>query len=121
MFMPDDLPLIRYGNRNVGGFIQNNALATQAAFESRTDGAIDKILFLVGYFFQKTLPAFDIDVTSGTSANASAVVVEVNIVVLRYLQDGHVQKIAGHRFGWDGFIFKLKSYSSHFIGMWSMG
>lgn len=117
--MPDDLPLIRNGDRHLGVFFQDDTLTAQPALQPRVDGAIDKIFFLVGNLLQEFLPFLDVHVAGGTGAHAAAVVVQMHVVVLRDFEDGHVQKIARRGFGRDGFIFKLKMYGSH-GGMWSM-
>ncbi len=60
MFVSDNSPLIWNGNRNTRVFFQNHALARQPAFDARINSAIDKILFLIGYFFQEFVAFFDV-------------------------------------------------------------
>jgi hypothetical protein len=114
MFVTDDIFLIGYGHGDDGIFVQDDALAAEAAFEARIDGAVNEILFFIGNFLQKLLSLFNIYVASGAGANAAAVVVEVHVEVFRDFEDRLVGKIAGHRFTRNRFIFKKKMNSSHY-------
>ena len=111
--MANNAPLIGNGDRYFGGFIQNNALATQAAFEPRIEGPVNKIFLFIRYSFNKIFPAFHIHVAGGAGANPAAVVVEVNIVFFRDFQDGHILKTSRHRLDWNAFIFKLELDGGH--------
>ena len=103
------------GNRDghFGRFIKDNTLTGQATFEARIERAINEILFFVGNFLNKILAALHIHVAGGASANAAAVVIEVNIVFFRDFQNGHILETSRHRLGRDFFIFKLELYRGH--------
>ena len=106
MLVSDDSALIGNGDGDIGVFIQNNALTGEATFQARIEGAINKILFFVGYFLQKILSFFDINVTSGAGANAAAIVVQVHIVFLGDLQNGHIGIFAHNGLGRYAFVLK---------------
>lgn len=61
MLVSDDLALVRYGHDNAGILIEDDALTSQTAFETRADRAINEIFFFVGNFFQVFIAGFDVD------------------------------------------------------------
>lgn len=113
MFVADDLPLIRNSYSDVRILVEDDALATQAAFEPGIDGAIDEILFFFRDFFQELFPFFDVHMTGRAGADAAAIVVQVHVVLFGQFQDGQVEEFALDGFGGDGFIFELKLDGSH--------
>ena len=113
MFVSDNSPLVRNRHRDLCGFVQDHTLTTQPAFQTRIDGAVDKIFFLVRYFFQKIFSFFHVQVAGGTRADAPAIVIEVHVEIFRQFQNGHVDKIAGHCFRRYIGIFELKCNCSH--------
>lgn len=106
MFVADNTALIGNRNRYFGGFIENDALTTQAAFKSRIVGTINKILLFVGNFFQELLAFFHINVAGGAGTNAAAIVIEVHVVFFRQFKNGQVGKVAADRFGRNVLIFE---------------
>ncbi len=106
MLVPNNPFLVGDGDRDNSIFVQNDTLATQSAFKARVDGAIDEIFFFVGDCFQKFIALLHIEVAGGTSANAPAIVVQVDIEGFGKFQNGLVFKIARNGLGGNGFIFK---------------
>ncbi len=117
MFVADNALLIGNGDSDIGVCNQENTLAGQSAFQSRVDGAINKIFFFIGNFLDEMFPFFHVDMAGGAGAYAATVVIEVDIVFFREFQHRHIQKIARHRFGGDTRIFKLISNCSHKVGL----
>lgn len=111
--MPDDAPLVWYGDGYLRLVVQYNALAAQPALEAGADGAINKVFFLVRNFLQIRLPLFHIHMAGGTGAHPATIVVEVDIKLLGQFEDGHIFKIALHRYRGNARIFKLKVDNSH--------
>ena len=111
--MANNAPLIGHGDRYFGGFIQDNALAAQAAFEAWVERPVNEILFLVGYFLDVFFPLLYVHVAGGAGADAATVVVEVNVVFFGDFEDGHILKTARHGLDRDIFIFKLELNGSH--------
>lgn len=106
MLVADNSALIRDGDGDFSLVVEYDALTTQAAFESRIDRAIDKILFLVGDFLQEFIAAFHIQMTGGAGAYTAAVVVEVNVELLGQFENRQVLEITADGFGRDRSIFK---------------
>lgn len=106
MLVADNSALIGDGDGDFSLVVEYDALATQAAFESRIDGAIDKIFFLVGDVLQEFIAAFHIQMTGGAGAYTAAIVVEVNIELLGQFENRQVLEITAHGFGRDRSIFK---------------
>ncbi len=90
VFMADNSTLIRDGDGDISGLVQYDALTCKAAFESRIERAVDKILLFIRNPFQKIIPLIDINVTSGTRANPTTIMVEVNIVILCNFKDRQI-------------------------------
>jgi hypothetical protein len=88
MFVSDDARLVGYLYFDNGVVFEDDTLAAQAGFEPGVDGAVDEIFFFFGNFLQEIFPFFNIDVAGAAGADASAVVVEVDVVVFGYFQDG---------------------------------
>lgn len=115
MFMSNDPSLVGDGNGDLGVVVEDDALAAQAAFEPWIDGAVNEVFLFVRYFFQELVAFFHIDVAGGAGAYPAAIVIEMNIVILRQFEDGFVLKIARNGLGRYARIFKKEFYSSHFI------
>jgi hypothetical protein len=113
MFVANDAALIGNGDGYIRSFFEDDALTSKTAFNARIDGAIDEIFFFIRYFLQELLPFFHINVTSGTSANTAAVMVEVHVVVFRNFEQGLIQKIARYSFSRNAAVFKFKAYGCH--------
>lgn len=47
MFVSDDSALVGDGDGDFGGIVEDNTLATKAAFKARVDGTVNEILFFV--------------------------------------------------------------------------
>jgi hypothetical protein len=47
MFVADDSALVWDGDCNLSLVVQNDTLTAETAFQSRVDGAIDKVFFFV--------------------------------------------------------------------------
>lgn len=116
MFVPDDPFLIGNRHGDLCIVVEDDALAAQPAFQARIDRAIDEVFFLIRYPFEEFFSFFYIQVAGGTSANASAIVIQVNIVLFGDFENGQVFEIAADRSGRNARIFKKKCYSSHKIG-----
>ncbi len=116
MFVPDDARLVWNSYHDIRILVEDNALAGQSALDARIDGAVDKVLLLVGDFLQMGLAFFHINMTGGASAYTATVVVEVDIGLLGDFEDRGVQKFTRHLLGGDIGIFKLKSNCSHKTG-----
>lgn len=113
MFVADNSALIGNGDGYFSAVIENDALATQAAFKPGIDGAINKVFFLVGNFFQILLALFHINVTGGAGAYAATVVVEVNVVFFGNFQNRNIYIIPPHgNWSYAG-IFKIKMNDCH--------
>lgn len=113
MLMPDDPALIRDRHRDFRVGIEDDALASEAAFEARVAGAVDKILFFFTDFFEKLVALFDVNMTSRTGADAAAVVVEVHVHKLGDLQNGEVGVDVFCRKRGEVFVLKLKVDACH--------
>lgn len=113
MFVSDNTGLIGNSHHDLGGFVQNHTLASQAAFQARVGGAVNEILFLIGKFFELVIAFFHINVTGGAGANAAAVVIQVYVSLFGDFQNRHVFEISRNRFGRNFLVFELKSYSCH--------
>ena len=115
MIVSDDSALVGYGYSDFGVVVENNTLTTKATFEARVDGTVNKVLFFVRYFFQKFIAFFHIYVARRACAHPTAVVIQVNVVVLGQLQNGLILEITLNGFGRNARVFKQKCYSSHFL------
>lgn len=115
MLMPDNLTLIGNSYSDFGLVVQDDALASQAAFQPGIDSAVDEIFFLIGNLFQEFFTAFNVHMAGGAGAYAAAIVIQMNVVLLRNFEYRHILVVAMHRYRWDGFIFKLKFYRSHLL------
>lgn len=113
VFMPDDLGLIRDFDLDDGIVFQDDTLAAKAGFEAGVDSSVHEVFFLVGNFFQVFITAEDVHMAGAACADAAAVVVEVDVVLLRHFQDGHVRRDVFNGHWRDAFIFKFEFYSSH--------
>ena len=113
VFMANNAALVGNGHFYFGTFVQNDALAGQAAFNARIKSPIDKILFFVGQSFQKIVALLHVNMAGGAGADAAAVMVQVDIVFLRDFQDGHVLETSRHRFGRGTLIFKKEFNGGH--------
>ncbi len=113
MLVTNDAALVGNGHHEVGVVIQDDTLTSQAAFQSRIDGAVNEVLLFFGDFFEKFSSFFHINVASRAGAHPAAIVVKVDVELFGYLQDRASFKIAGYRPFWNRFIFKQKAYSSH--------
>jgi dephospho-CoA kinase len=116
MFVTNDARLVWNGHHHIGSFVEDDALAGQAAFDARVNSAVDKVLFLVRDFFEVVFSPFHIDMTGGASAHTAAVVVKVDIGLFGNFEDGHVHEYTLHFFGGDIRIFKLKCNGCHKTG-----
>lgn len=90
MFVPDNSFLVWDSHGDFSGVFEDHTLAAESAFEPRVDGAVNEIFFFVGDFFEKLLPFFYIDMTGRTGANATAVMVQMYIMLLCKLENGHI-------------------------------
>lgn len=108
--MSDDAALVGYGDRDIGIWFEHDALASQAAFYARIDGAVNEIFLFVRNFFEVLLAFFHINMAGGAGANTSAVMVEVDVVFLCKFQNGLIYEVASYCFRSYGGIFKLKTY-----------
>lgn len=79
MFVSDDSALVRDGHDDFSVLVENDTLASEAAFEFGIDGSVNEIFFLVRDFFQKIVALLDINMASGAGAHAAAVVVEMHV------------------------------------------
>lgn len=111
--MADDLGLVGNGDLDLGIFVQHDALAGQAGFELRIPGAVNKILFLFRKFLQHLHALVHINMTGAAGADAAAIVIEVNVVVFRDLQDAESLGGLFHRNGLQPMVFKTKQDFCH--------
>ena len=81
--MSNNSTLVGDGHDDIGGFVKDDALASEAAFEARVVGAVNEIFLFVADFFEKLVAAFDVNMARRASANAAAVVVEMHAKLLR--------------------------------------
>lgn len=113
MFVSDDAPLVRDFNLNDRIIIEDDTLTGQAGLQFGVDGPVNEVLFLVRNLLKKFIPAFDIDVASTAGTYTTTIVVEVDVMFLRQLQNGQVSRRVGNGNGCDALIFKCKFYGSH--------
>ncbi len=74
------------GNSYLNIAINYNTLASQARVDLRADGAVNKVLFLVGYFLYVVHTLVYINVAGAAAAYPAAVVLQVNTVLQAYIQ-----------------------------------
>ena len=104
VFVANNTALVGDGNAYFGCFVQYNTLAGQATFEAWIEGAVNEIFFLVGYFLDKILPLFYINMAGRAGANTAAVVIQVNVAFFRDLQNRHILETSRHRL-WTGHFY----------------
>jgi hypothetical protein len=76
----------RNGDDEFDLLIRQHALASQARGETRANGAVDEVFFLVGNLGQFVHALIHVNVAGAAPAHAAAVVLELNAVV-----EGHVE------------------------------
>jgi hypothetical protein len=96
-------------NHQLQLLIGQHALAGQARVDTRADGAVDEVFFLVGNLGQVVHALVDVDVAGATAAHAAAVVLQLNAIIEGYIE---------HRLATRGdvrlgglAVLKLKNYS----------
>ena len=82
MFVPNNPTLIGNCDFNGGIILQNNALTAESRLQTWIDGAINEILFLVRDLLEVILTSININMTSAACTYTSAIMVEMDIVVL---------------------------------------
>lgn len=90
-----------------------DALAAQARVEARVAGAVYEIFFLVRYFWYKILTVFQVYMTGAAGAYHTAVVMQCDIVVQRYLQDTLVALYIFQCYRFQSFLLKFECNSVH--------
>lgn len=83
--MTNDTALVWYGNHEITFFIQL-ALAGEAAVVARVAGSVYVIFLPVAHFRQQVFALLNVHMAGTASANATAVVVELNIIVQRHFK-----------------------------------
>ena len=69
MFVADNVFLIRNFDVQDGVIVQDDGLATEAAFDAGVDGPVDEIFFLITDFFQRAFAVVHVDVAGAASAD----------------------------------------------------
>lgn len=77
--MPDDSTLIGDGHDDFSVLVENDALAGEAAFESRIDRSVNEIFLFVRNLFQKIVALLNVNMASRAGTHAAAVVVEMHV------------------------------------------
>lgn len=114
MFVANNSALVGDGYGDVGGSIEEDALAGEAAFDARIVGTVDEIFLFIRDFFEKPVASFDVNMAGRTGANAAAIMVQVDVMLLGHFEN---REVGLHVFDGDGsdiFVFKQKPDSSHF-------
>lgn len=84
--MPQKLLRGDKNNQILGGSL-HDALAAQARIDARVDGPVDEVFFFVADFGQLVFPLQHIHMAGTTAAYAPAVVLELDTVVERNVQN----------------------------------
>lgn len=113
MFVANDLALVGDLYLNDGVFVQDNGLATQAAFDAGVDGPVDKVFFLVADLFEGITAAVDVNVASAAGTHFAAIVVQVNAIFFGYLEDADVGWNVFDGLGRNAFVFESEFNGCH--------
>jgi hypothetical protein len=113
--MANDTTLVRNFYLHRGFFGEQDALTAQAGFQAWIDGTVDEILLLVRYLLEELVSSLDIDMTGAAGTYPTAIMIQVNVVLLRYFENGQSFRYTGNRQGLERFVFKCEMYGSHIV------
>ena len=113
MLVSDYPLLVGYFHLDNGVLVQNDALATEPRLQPGIVGPVHEILFLVRDFLQEVVAALHVNMAGAASTNTAAVVVQVDVVRFRNLQNGRVNRDIIDRDWSNAFILESKFDGSH--------
>lgn len=87
MLMPYNLSLIGDGDLDFCIIFQYDTLTSKPRFESGIDGTVNEVLFFVRYLLKIFHTFIYIDMTGTAGTYATAVMIEMNVVVFCYFKD----------------------------------
>lgn len=117
MFVTDNSCLIWYLYFDLCTIIKDDALASQSGFQARVDCSIDKVLLLIRDLLEILFSFKNVYMAGAAGANPAAIMIQMDVVVFRDLQDRIPLLCIFNHLGRNIRIFKLESNSSQSRGV----